>query len=302
MTALSATVQAQIVPPRAPGPPRAQPRPGGDAGSSSTEPSGEIKAVTQAIIEEIDKRSELMANLEYLCDMIGPRLTGSPGLSKANEWTRDKFKQYGLTNPHLESWTIEKAWTRGEAKGHVVVPVEQRLLLESAGWGPSTKGPQCGPVVHLKAESTDELTPYKGRLKGAWVMALRGFACSPRPRSLRTNLEGEMRRRIRDFTRLREFRPMLRKFLVDEGAAGVLIDSNKEHGLVNMTTAKVRQQSLYLQAALPRGILDHRASCGLLIWRLLSRHGPGRGRNRYEEHVQHGSSRGSQHGGRNPRL
>ena len=54
--------------------------------------SGETKAVTQAILEEIDKRSELMANIEYLCDMIGPRLTGSPNLTRANQWTRDKFK------------------------------------------------------------------------------------------------------------------------------------------------------------------------------------------------------------------
>jgi hypothetical protein len=72
-----------------------------------------------------------MANLEYLCDMIGPRLTGSPGLAKANHWTRDKFRRYGLANAHLESWTIERAWTRGEARGRVVVPVDQRVLLES---------------------------------------------------------------------------------------------------------------------------------------------------------------------------
>ena len=52
---------------------------------SASEPGGEVKAVTQAIIEEIDKRSELMANIEYLCDMIGPRLTGSPNLTKANQ-------------------------------------------------------------------------------------------------------------------------------------------------------------------------------------------------------------------------
>ena len=145
-----------------------QPRP-------PAEPGGEAKAVTQAILEEIDKHSELMANIEYLCDMIGPRLTGSPGLTKANHWTRDKFRQYGLANAHLEPWTIERAWTRGEAKGRVVVPVEQRILLESAGWSPSTKGPVRGPVVHVKAESTDELTPYKGKLKGAWIVLRRGL-------------------------------------------------------------------------------------------------------------------------------
>ena len=52
----------------------------------------------------------------------------------------------------------------------MVVPVEQRILLESSGWSPSTEGPKRGPVVHVKAESTDELGAYKGRLKGAWVL------------------------------------------------------------------------------------------------------------------------------------
>ena len=157
---------------RAPAPP---------AATSAPEPGGEVKAVTQAILEEIDKRSELMANIEYLCDMIGPRLTGSPSLTKANHWTRDKFQQYGLANAHLEPWTIERAWTRGEAKGRVVVPVEQRILLESAGWSPSTKGPQRGPVVHVKAQSADELSPYKGKLKGAWVL-LAEVSVQPSPK------------------------------------------------------------------------------------------------------------------------
>src|ERR1700734_3466167 len=81
------------------------PKPRGNAAiravSATSEASGEIKVVTQAILDEIDKRSELMANIEYLCDMIGPRLTGSPNLTKANHWTRDKFQQYGLSNAHL---------------------------------------------------------------------------------------------------------------------------------------------------------------------------------------------------------
>ena len=159
------------------------------APAPTCESSGEIKAVTQAILEEIDKRSELMANIEYLCDMIGPRLTGSPNLTRANQWTRDKFQQYGLANPHLESWKIERAWTRGDARGRVVVPVEQRILLESAGWSPSTKGLQRGPVVHVKAQSADELVLTKASSREP------GFSCprsrfSLRPSSLRLTWTG----------------------------------------------------------------------------------------------------------------
>jgi carboxypeptidase Q len=261
LVTLSATALAQ-----APGEPKKQEQSAGrpGAGAAVPEPGGEAKAVTQAILEEIDKHSELMANIEYLCDMIGPRLTGSSGLNKANHWTRDKFRQYGLSNAHVEPWMIERAWTRGEAKGRVVVPVEQRILLESAGWSPSTNGPRRGPVIHVKAQSADELSPYKGKLKGAWVL-LAEVSVQPSPKQPQTNPEGEMRRRVRDFTRLMEFRKDLKKFLVAEGVAGVLRDSNKEHGLVNMTTAA----SNFTQAEVAEAFLTTE-SYGL-IWRLLKR-------------------------------
>jgi hypothetical protein len=254
-----ATVQQRAEAPsaeRASGGPRAP--------SRAPQPGGEAKAVTQAILEEIDKRSELMANLEYLCDMIGPRLTGSPGLTRANQWTRDKFRQYGLANAHLEPWMIERAWTRGEARSRVTAPVEQRLLLESAGWSPSTKGPRHGPVVHVRAQSVEELGPYKGKLKGAWVL-FSEVSVQPSPKHPRENLDAEMRRRFRDSARQREFRRESKKFLVDEGAAGILRDSNKEHGLLNMTTAAAN----FTPSEIPEAFLTTE-SYGL-VWRLLKR-------------------------------
>ena len=243
---------------------KSQAQPSNSSGATAEEPGGEIKAVTQAIVDEIDKHSELMANIEYLCDMIGPRLTGSVGLAKANRWTRDKFQQYGLSNAHLEPWTIDRAWTRGEAKGRVVAPVEQRILVESAGWSPSTKGSLRGPVLYVKAQSSDELAPYKGKLKGAWVL-LSEVSVQPSPKQPRGNADAEFRRRVRDFTRMRGFRQEQRKFLIAEGVAGILRDSNKEHGLVNMTTAI----SNFSTAELPDAFLTTE-SYGL-IWRLLKR-------------------------------
>jgi hypothetical protein len=243
---------------------KADARPSG-ASASANIAGGEVKAVTQAILDEIDKRSELMTNIEYLCDMIGPRLTGSPNLTKANHWTKAKFQQYGLANAHLEPWMIDHAWTRGEAKGKVVVPVEQRILLESSGWGPSTEGPKRGPVVHVKAKSTDELSAYKGKLKGAWIL-LSEVSVQPSPKQAKSaNLDAEMKKRIAEFMKTRAFRPELRKFLVSEEVAGILIDSNKEHGLVNMTSAA----SNFSPAEIPEAFLTTE-SYGL-IWRLLKR-------------------------------
>ena len=184
---------------------------------TATEPSTEVKAVTQAILEEIDKHSELMANIEYLCDMIGPRLTGSPGLTRASHWTRDKFKQYGLSNVRLEPWTIHQAWTRGEARGRVLEPTVQRLLLESAGWSPSTKGPpprSGGPRQGRVGRGT---VPYKGKLKGAWVVS-KPVSVQPTPRQGgQVSLNAEVARRFRDFPRMMRFSQDLKTFLAAEG-------------------------------------------------------------------------------------
>jgi Zn-dependent M28 family amino/carboxypeptidase len=226
----------------------------------------ETRGATQAILSEIDKRSELMSNLEYLCDIIGPRLTGSANLKRANEWTRDKFKEYGLSNAHLESWKIARGWTRGHAKGRVVAPTEQRILLESAGWAPSTKGPVRGPVVYLKGEKVADLDAYKGKLKGAWIITGE-VSVQPTPRTpeAERNMFAGPRRGGRNFEEMRKYRDALREFLVAEGAAGQLIDSNKEHGLVNMTGATMD----FTASKIPSAFLTTE-SYGL-IWRLLKR-------------------------------
>ena len=255
-------------------------------------PGGEAPAVTKAILEEIDKHSELMTNIEYLCDMIGHRLTGSPGLAKANHWTRDKFRQYGLSNAHLEPWTIGRSWTRGDAKGRIVAPTEQRILVESSGWGPSTDGPVRGSVVHLKAESTDELTPYKGRLKGAWVI-LAEVSVQPVPNRPAPSLEKQYARRMRDYMRLRDFRRELQKFLAAEGIAGMLRDSNKEHGLMDMTTAVANLHD----RPLSRGVPHHRVVRPDLA---AAEARAGRSRDRAEEPDQRRAGRGVQHGRRDP--
>jgi len=48
------------------------------------------------LIDEALNRSEVMQNLQYLSDVIGPRLTGSSAARRANDWTLERFKAYGL--------------------------------------------------------------------------------------------------------------------------------------------------------------------------------------------------------------
>src|SRR5271157_3137880 len=77
-------LHAQQPPPTAP-PSQAEAKPAEKtATTTSSDPIERIK-------EEGLKRSQVMATMSYLTDVIGPRLTGSPNMKRANEWTRDKL-------------------------------------------------------------------------------------------------------------------------------------------------------------------------------------------------------------------
>jgi len=103
-----------------------EPPPSKPASNEATKPAtkeaakAEAKAEpAKALTDPIDRikdeglnRSQLMATLSHLTDVIGPRLTGSPNLMRANEWTCQILTKWGLANAHLEAWgPFGKGWT-----------------------------------------------------------------------------------------------------------------------------------------------------------------------------------------------
>ena len=54
----------------------------------------------QLIRDEGLAHSHVMEYASALADGIGPRLTGSPNLQRANEWTRDQLTAMGCSNAH----------------------------------------------------------------------------------------------------------------------------------------------------------------------------------------------------------
>ena len=56
------------------------------------------------IREEGFRHSKVMDTASELMDRIGPRLTGSPQVKEANEWTKTQLAEWGLANAHLETW------------------------------------------------------------------------------------------------------------------------------------------------------------------------------------------------------
>src|SRR5439155_23439434 len=96
-------------------------------------------ALDQKLMATANDGSEVMKNLTHLSDVIGPRLTGSDNLRRANEWAAAVMTSYGLTNVRLEPWTIPIAWERGTASARIVDPDNGRTLdVASSAWSPGT--------------------------------------------------------------------------------------------------------------------------------------------------------------------
>lgn len=135
------------------------------AQSSSSVPSD----VIDRIKEEGLQRSQVMQTLSYLTDVIGPRLTGSPGLKRANEWTRDTMTKWGLENAHLESWgPFGRGWTLEKFSAQVASPQCIPVIAYPKAWSPSLR--TTAPLVFVDATDAAGLEKYKGKLRGAIVL------------------------------------------------------------------------------------------------------------------------------------
>ncbi|HEX7173966.1 MAG TPA: hypothetical protein VF240_01605, partial [Pyrinomonadaceae bacterium] len=82
-------------------------------------------AVTNDPVERIKdeglNRSQVMQTLSYLTDVIGPRLTNSPQMKRANEWTRDTLTKWGLQNAKLEAWgPFGRGWSLKRFSAEVI--------------------------------------------------------------------------------------------------------------------------------------------------------------------------------------
>ena len=129
------------------------------------------KDVIDKIRDEGLNHSEVMQTLSYLSDVIGERLTGSPNLKHANEWTKDTLTKWGLKNAQLVAWgPFGRGWELKDFKAEVVSPYTIPVIAYPKAWSPSTNGAVTSDVVFLDAKTDADLEKYKGKLNGKIVL------------------------------------------------------------------------------------------------------------------------------------
>ncbi|MFQ5696282.1 MAG: M20/M25/M40 family metallo-hydrolase [Terriglobia bacterium] len=219
-----------------------------------------LAAADRKILTEIADHSEQMENLQYLTDRIGPRLTGSDALKRANEWTAERFRDYGLSHVHLEPFTIAHSWKRGYTRARVLAPAQIRLSALAAGWSPNTDGMARGPLAYVKADKLEDLEAYRGQWRGAILIAAEP---PPRKRVQERPVHPREPRPPFDFAARRRFRAKRDAFFKQEGVLAILRSSNKSFGLHAMSSASRN----YQPAAVPTAFLAPESYD--LLWRLL---------------------------------
>src|SRR5947209_2329903 len=97
--------------------------------------------------------SKVMEFASGLMDSIGPRLTGSPNVKRANEWTRDQLTAMGLSNAHLESWgPFGRGWANQYVNVRMTSPDVAPLIAYAEAWTPGTNGVVQGKCVRVTIE------------------------------------------------------------------------------------------------------------------------------------------------------
>ncbi len=117
------------------------------------------------------RNSKVMELASGLIDGVGQRLTGSPNLKRANEWTRDQLASFGLANAHLESWgPFGRGWSNEYVNVRMTSPDVAPLIAYAKAWTPGTNGAVKGKCVRVKIEDKKDFDKYRGKLAGMIVI------------------------------------------------------------------------------------------------------------------------------------
>jgi carboxypeptidase Q len=142
----------------------------GAAASTAWPQIPDLDFITRLRQEEFNY-SQAMDLMGHLTDNIGPRLTGSPNMKKANDWTRDEFAQWGMANSHLEAWgPFGRGWDYQLCEVRMTSPDHMQFIALPEAWTPGTNGPLRGQIVRVQATSAADFEKYRGKLAGKIVL------------------------------------------------------------------------------------------------------------------------------------
>jgi len=199
-----------------------------------------------AIIDEGLNRSQVMQTAQYLSDVIGPRITNSPGMRAAEAWTMAKFREWGLQNVHREGFQFGRGWSVESVSVRMLTPRAIQLHAQPIAWTPSTGGALTAEVIVAPIKRERDFDQWRGKLNGKIVLVSLPTDGSEPSRAPFQRLTGEdigradayplpdwRPERGLTFTKGLLLRAKLDAFLKSEGAVAMVRQSYRDGGLVH---------------------------------------------------------------------
>ncbi|HKQ59802.1 MAG TPA: M20/M25/M40 family metallo-hydrolase [Candidatus Polarisedimenticolaceae bacterium] len=204
--------------------------------------------VVTRIRDEGFRRSHVMETAAYLTDRIGPRLTGSPAMKEANEWTRRRLEEWGLAAAHLEPYEFGRGWTFSRCALHLLRPQATPLAALPKAWTPGTDGRLRGTALRVDVKTEKDLEKYKGKLAGKLLLLDEAKTIKPPDDPIFDRLTNDELTELRSFeipeARAGDFRrrgaerwKLARArdaFFLAEGALATVEGSSRDSGLLTV--------------------------------------------------------------------
>jgi len=224
----------------------------------------------QQIRDEGFHHPHIMEYASALFDGIGPRLTGSPNMKRANEWTLAQLTAMGCSNAHLEDWgEFGMGWQQRNTWIRMVSPDTAIFIAQATPWSPATNGAITASAVAVNVKEEKDFDQYKGKLAGKIVFL--GEIRIPKPATapLFTRYDDKQLTDIfryawtdddlgpqhvlsldvmeDAFNKQIDLREKLAKFLADEKALAVIVPGHASGGTLYDDTGSSLGWSVYLR-------------------------------------------------------
>jgi Peptidase family M28 len=248
------------------------------------------------IREEGLQHSHVMDFAGGLADGIGPRLTGSPNMAKANAWTRDQLTKMGCANAHLEDWgEFGMGWQQLNTWVRMTEPDTAVFVAQATPWSPSTNGTLTGQAVSAVINDESDMAKYQGKLSGKIVFlgAMREVPVPDKPlferytdkdlkelESLPVAADANAEARIERYLKRAKLARLVTPFLEEEKVAAVIVPSRDgENGggtgiLFDDTGAALGRTQYHRDTAVPFPVVVAQIESYGRVFRLLQNHVP----------------------------
>jgi len=204
------------------------------------------------IIDQGLNHSQVMATAAWLTDRIGGRMTNSPQMRQAEQWTAQQFRDWGLSNVRADPFDFGRGWSIVRSSARMTAPRPLDLRAIPIAWTPGTDGVISGEVVVAPMTTPGDFNRWRGKLSGKIVLVSRPNAGSePTEAPFRRLTDEDLRNaNVHNIPTINapsvetlrgpDFARQLDAFLQEEGALAWVRMSQRDGGLLHGTGSGYR--------------------------------------------------------------